>query len=227
MDKLQKVRAEIERLRQKVINGATSGQYSSETIREKNQLLVSLISFIDSIQEEPVSDDLESEIQRYNNSLNLDAEENYEWDDIASNVILAARHFAKWEKQKDESCSKDLGEYINELSKQFSEVSFAKLSRIAVRVAKWQIEQFEKNRLEHCDSITNEQAELEQKFLDQHLDKYQRMPTFLDAIEYGMRLKEKQMIEKAIEWVEYNNKNGGCEFDGWVENIKQAMKDET
>ena len=35
------------------------------------------------------------------------------------------------------SISEDLGEYINELSKQFPEVSFAKLSRIAVRVAKW------------------------------------------------------------------------------------------
>ncbi len=39
------------------------------------------------------------------------------------------------------SVSEDLGEYINELSKQFPEVSFAKLSRIAVRVAKWQKEQ--------------------------------------------------------------------------------------
>lgn len=92
-------------------------------------------------KEEPVSDDLESEIQRYNNSLNLDAEENYEWDDIASNVILAARHFAKWQKAKDESTTEGLGEYVNELSKQFQEVSFAKLSRIAVRVAKWQKQQ--------------------------------------------------------------------------------------
>ena len=40
-----------------------------------------------------------------------------------------------------EPASKDLGEYINELSKQFPEVSFAKLSRIAVRAAKWQKEQ--------------------------------------------------------------------------------------
>lgn len=39
---------------------------------------------------------------------------------------------------QEESVSEGLGEYINELSKQFPEVSFAKLSRIAVRVAKWQ-----------------------------------------------------------------------------------------
>ena len=39
------------------------------------------------------------------------------------------------------SVSEGLGEYINKLSKQFPEVSFAKLSRIAVRVAKWQKQQ--------------------------------------------------------------------------------------
>ena len=66
---------------------------------------------------------------------------------------------------------------------------------------KWQKEQFEKNRLKHCNSITNEQAELEQGFIDQHLDKYNRMPTFLDAIEYGMRLQKEQMMEKAIDGI--------------------------
>ena len=38
----------------------------------------------------------------------------------------------------EEPVSEDLGEYIDKLSKQFPEVSFAKLSRVAVRVAKWQ-----------------------------------------------------------------------------------------
>ena len=33
--------------------------------------------------------------------------------------------------------SDEFGKYINELSKQFPEVSFAKLSRIAVRVKNW------------------------------------------------------------------------------------------
>ena len=41
----------------------------------------------------------------------------------------------------EEPADGDLGAYIDELSKQFPEVSFAKLSRIAVRVAKWQEEQ--------------------------------------------------------------------------------------
>ena len=49
---------------------------------------------------------------------------------------------------KEKPVSEDLGDYINELSKQFSEVSFAKLSRIAVRVAKWQKEQIMKDAVE-------------------------------------------------------------------------------
>jgi len=43
-------------------------------------------------------------------------------------------------KENHEVKETNLEEYINELSKQFPDVSFAKLSRIAVRVAKWQKE---------------------------------------------------------------------------------------
>lgn len=49
---------------------------------------------------------------------------------------------------QEEPVSEDLGEYLNELSKQFPEVSFAKLSRIGVRVAKWQKEQMMKDAIE-------------------------------------------------------------------------------
>lgn len=46
---------------------------------------------------------------------------------------------------KEESDCTDLSEYIDKLSKQFPEVSFAKLSRIAVRVARWQKEHMDNN----------------------------------------------------------------------------------
>ena len=85
-------------------------------------------------------------------------------------------------------------------------------ARIFKAGANWQNEQFEKNRLKHCNSITNEQAELEQGFIDQHLDKYNRMPTFLDAIEYGMRLQKEQMMAKAVDVtiaIPYQNGYGG------------------
>ena len=59
------------------------------------------------------------------------------------------------DKVQEEPVSDDLSNYINELSKQFPEVSFAKLSRIAVRVAKWQKEQMMKDATEvtvHIDA---------------------------------------------------------------------------
>jgi len=61
---------------------------------------------------------------------------------------------------QEEPVSEDLGDYINELSKQFPEVSFAKLSRIAVRVAKWQKEKHERQfsfiNLKDCKDAYNE-----------------------------------------------------------------------
>lgn len=59
--------------------------------------------------------------------------------------------------------------------------------------AKWQKEQFEQERLKHCDELTAEQAQIESDFVVQHLEKYNRTPTFIDAIEYGKRL----MIDRA------------------------------
>lgn len=33
-------------------------------------------------------------------------------------------------------------------------------------------------------------------------------------------------IEKAIGWIDYNNINGGCYFDGWEKDFKNYMKGE-
>lgn len=79
------------------------------------------------------------------------------------------------------------------------------VKQAVIHGAQWQKQQFEKNRLKHCNSITNEQAELEQGFIDQHLNKYQRMPTFLDAIEYGMRLQREQMMKDAFIFEDKHN----------------------
>ena len=68
-------------------------------------------------------------------------EEDYMYSMDKSDMLALVEHFTNWQKTKDESTTEDLEDYINELSKQFPEVSFAKLSRIAVRVAKWQKEQ--------------------------------------------------------------------------------------
>lgn len=63
--------------------------------------------------------------------------------------VLDVEHYMDDEglRKAVEGVSEELSDYINELSKQFQEVSFAKLSRIAVRVAKWQKE----NLWKHAD----------------------------------------------------------------------------
>ena len=33
-----------------------------------------------------------------------------------------------------------------------------------------------------------------------------------------------KLIEKACEWIKYNNENGGCLFDGWEEDFKKYME---
>ena len=63
--------------------------------------------------------------------------------------------------------------------------------------ANWQYEQFENERLKHCDELTAEQAQMESDFVVQHLKNFNRTPTFIDAIEYGRRL----MIDKACDWL--------------------------
>lgn len=73
--------------------------------------------------------------------------------------------------------------------------------------AEWQYEQFEKERLKHCDELTAEQAQTESGFIMQHLEKYNKTPTFIDAIEYG----RKQLIDKAAEWLNnFYNEDRHC-----------------
>lgn len=61
--------------------------------------------------------------------------------------------------------------------------------------AKWQEEQFEKNRLAHCDALSKEDYDRETDFAMEIIEKEHRQPTFIDAINYGMRLQKEQMMK--------------------------------
>lgn len=131
-------------------------------------------SVLNSLDEEPLSEELKVELNKYiKGHFTIDTEQldrfgieekDYMYSMDKSDMIALVEHFTNWQK-----------------------------------------EQFEKNRLKHCNSITNEQAELEQGFIDQHLDKYQRIPTFLDAIEYGIKLMKEQLMNGAFEFTEKHN----------------------
>ena len=93
MDKLVKLRKEIERLKkcsefaklEYVDEGYTQNAFAEDCrILSFNKLL----SFIDSMQEEPISEDLEKKLKDY---------VCHEW---AGDPIVLVRHFANWQKER-------------------------------------------------------------------------------------------------------------------------------
>ena len=159
MTEKEKIRAEIERLyNQSLVHKNRQVELGLKsaacTSYGKSEVCKELLSFIDSMQEEPVSEELEEAALQH---LQKHYDTSVIWDEDEKCVVRDFKAGANWKEQ-----------------------------------------QFEKNRLKHCNSITNEQAELEQGFIDQHLNKYNRMPTFLDAIEYGMRLQKEQQLTAEV-----------------------------
>ena len=139
-----------------------------------NAIEKKILPYIDSLQEEPIYTDFTKALAECIHQAQC-------------NVFGPLVHAEIW---KDE---------LIKLAKSEEPVSEQNLSNVERIGKNWKEELFEKNRLKHCNSITNEQAELEQGFIDEHLDKHQRMPTFLDAIEYGMKLIKEQLMTKAID----------------------------
>ena len=68
----------------------------------------------------------------------MDANGNFEYAEHEGAYHILCNLDTYIDSLQEEPVSEDLGDCINELSKQFPEVLFAKLSRIAIRVAKWQ-----------------------------------------------------------------------------------------
>ena len=66
--------------------------------------------------------------------------------------------------------------------------------------AKWQREQFEKNRLVACDRMKKKEYDRETEFAYNFVQKNNRIPTFSDAINYGMKLQKEQMMKDAVEY---------------------------
>ena len=90
-------------------------------------------------EDERIRKEIISFIQDHIDEINLQVSGDYDTRDKEDIVLQewCKKALAWLEKQKEPELSEDLGEYVTELSKQFPEVSFAKLSRIAVRVKNW------------------------------------------------------------------------------------------
>lgn len=88
MDKVQKIKAKIGKLKSEYNKESDFRTVRGDTARE---VLDKLLSFIDSMPEEPVSEDLEAEIQRYFSEV--------KW--IYKPVAEISRHFSHWQHGKD------------------------------------------------------------------------------------------------------------------------------
>lgn len=38
-------------------------------------------------------------------------------------------------------------------------------------------------------------------------------------------IRKDAFIEEIIGWIDYNNRNGGCNFNGWEKDLKKYMED--
>ena len=102
---------------------------------------------------------------------------------------------------KDYDLEEAARQYRDEfLDKNDNDISNYDIEDIFIAGANWQYEQFEKERLKHCDKLTAEQAQIESDFVVQHLEKYNRTPTFIDAIEYGRNQVVLKLESLCKEW---------------------------
>ena len=160
---------------------------------------------------EPVSEDLEEASKEW---LSPQLDKSYaaygetkqmELTHFDGYAMLDAIEFgAQWQQAKDESTTEDLGDYINELSKQFPDVSFAKLSRIAVRVSRWQRNQDVKNKLPKVINRTDLDEYAYQCAYDMSNDWMIENPTWKDvedACKLGAKW-QKQQDQSTIELAE-------------------------
>lgn len=91
--------------------------------------------------------------------------------------------------------------------------------------ANWQYEQFEKERLKHCDELTAEQAQIESDFVVQHLEKYNRTPTFIDAIEYGRNQVVLKLESLCKEWHLHTSAEAKYRMEAYQELLELLKKD--
>jgi len=167
---------------------------------------------VKALQEEPVSEELEKAADKYSNHdynyfdvLVTEYDGTEHWMDDKMFIKDAFIEGAKWKEQQFETerlkhCElkkEPISEGLEEAAFDYAEACKYDGGEKLLCVehfkagAQWQKEQFEKERLKHCDALTEEQAQMESDFVVDFIKKNNRTPTFIDAIEYGVKLKLK------------------------------------
>ena len=97
-DKVQKIREEVERLKSQLLRGACSSQIAMETLC-KEEAYNEVLDILESLQEEPVSEELEEAAKHYlyNNILYDDV---YVGNPTDKDCIEMFKAGAKWQKEQ-------------------------------------------------------------------------------------------------------------------------------
>lgn len=207
-DKVQKIREKVEKLKSQLLRGACSSQIAMET-RCKDEAYDEVLAILDTMQEEPVSNITDIKSKKAEGKLKECI------DSITEESLTKAR-----KQLEEESVSGELDDvasnYVLNIRKGYPRV-MDKTDRYICNAfkagAEWQKEQFEKERLKHCDALTEEQAQIESDFVAKHLKENNRTPTFIDAIEYGMQLMHEKIMKGGVEGtVKFVNTGGDDPF---------------
>ena len=91
-NKVQKIREEVEKLKSQLLRGACSSQIAMETSC-KEEAYNEVLSILDTMYEEPVSEELEEASKNY--ALN-----NTPWDDCKDEIQESFKAGTKWQKER-------------------------------------------------------------------------------------------------------------------------------
>ena len=231
----EKIKAEIERRIAELPPQDLHTTVGAESIRNKS-MLDSILHFIDSLPEEPVSNPTPNERmskERFAEACKAACSDrnyrsHYGHTETRDDYFVDGVQWAD-EHPIEEPVSEDLEEaarkYGDELDNVLAVVvdddnTVGEYASEAFKAgAQWQHKQLEKNRLAACDRQTKEEAEREQDFCDKIIIGEQRWPTFSDAIEYGAKWQKQQTINKACDWLHRN-----IDSSMWLMNFRKHME---
>ncbi len=174
------------------VKESTKNQHVDKTCKENGN----------SLTQEPVSESIDFEQELYKAFGQI--------KDFTLGVAIAKRFYDMGRKH-NEPISEDLEEAAFDYAEACKYDGGEKLLCIEhfKAGAYWKEQQFEKNRLAHCDAQTEEEAEIEQSFVMDIIEREHRQPTFDDAIKYGMKKMKEQMMKDAVDgWVFRDIKGG-------------------
>ena len=104
-DKVQKIREEVEKLKSQLLRGACSSQIAMET-NCKEEAYNEVLSILDTMQKEPVSEELEEASKNY--ALN-----NTPWDDCKDEIQESFKAGAGWKKEQMMASGTDVTVHVD------------------------------------------------------------------------------------------------------------------